>query len=160
MKITRNTPDQLIIENNPIWLAVFVSAFAMVFVAIGLFNIGAEPVMGFAFIGGGLFFGILFNLAFIRRTQLILDGPRNLVELRRRGWLNYVSMTWELRYLDRAIVESSNSGDSTTYRAAFVINGGMDAGTHPVTLVYSSGRGAKRAKDAINAWLDSRTTAS
>ncbi len=156
MKITRETPDQLIIENNPIWLAIFVSVFGLIFFGIGLANVRAEPGMGIAFIAGGLAIAVGFNMIFIRRTQLILDRPRNLVELRRKGWLNYVSMTWELQYLTRADVQSSSSGDTNTYRAALQISGGMDAGTHPITLVYSSGRGAKRAANAINRWLDSQ----
>ena len=158
MKVTDETPEQLILENNPIWLALFVSIFGLVFFAIGLANLSADLTLGLAFMAGGLGIGIGFNMIFVRRTQLILDRPGNYVELRRRSWLGYSRMTWELRYLDRAIVETSHSGDSDTHRAALVFDGGMDAGTHPVTLVYSSGRGAERAQDAINGWLDSRCT--
>lgn len=153
MKITRNTPEQLVVENNPIWFAVFVTGFALVFVAIGLFTISVEPLNGVIFIFAGLFFGIVFNMVFIRRSQLILDAPRALVELRRRSWFGYKRWTWDLRYLDRAIVQTSSSGDSDTHRAALVIDGGMDAGIHPITVVYSSGRGADRARSAINSWL-------
>ncbi|MFK7836027.1 MAG: hypothetical protein AB8B60_07395 [Sulfitobacter sp.] len=153
MKVTRDTPAQLIVENNPIWLAIFVSVFGLVFFAIGLFNVTSQPGMGVIFMLGGLAIGVGFNIIFIRRTQLILDAPRNLVELRRRSWIKYYTMTWELSYLDHAIVETSNSGDTPTHRAALVISGGMDAGTHPITLVYSSGRGARRAESAINTWL-------
>lgn len=155
MKIVRESADQLIIENNPIWLAAFVTLFGLVFLGIGLSVFGTEPGTGLAFIAGGLGIAIGFNMIFVRLTQLILDKPRDLVELRRRGWLEYSSLTWELRYLDRAIVETSRSGDTDTHRAALVISGGMDAGTHPITWVYSSGRGASRAMNAVNGWLDS-----
>ena len=153
MKISRNTPEQLILDNNPIWLALFVTGFSLVFVAIGLANLGPTPGMGAAFIGGGLFFGVVFNMVFTRRTQLILDRPANKVELRRRSWFGYSRLSWELQYLQEAVVQTSRSGDTDTHRAALVISGGMDAGVFPVTLVYSSGRGAKRARDAINGWL-------
>lgn len=152
MKVTRDTPEQLIVENNPILLAIFVSVFGLIFVGIGLANIAEDFSMGLLFILGGLIFGVGFNMIFVRRTQLILDAPRNLIELRRRSWIRYSAMTWELRYLDRAIVQTSHSGDTPTHRAALIINGGMDVGTHPITLVYSSGSGAKRAADAINRW--------
>lgn len=152
MKITRNTPTQLIVENNPIWLAIAVTLFALVFVAAGLAMIRTEPVAGIMMTGFAILAAVVFNIAFTRRTQLILDSTKNLIELRRRSWFGYSKMTWELRYLDRAIVEVSRSGDTNTYRAALIITGGMDAGTHPLTLVYSSGKGADRAKTAINDW--------
>lgn len=152
MKIKRSTPDQLILENNPIWLAIFLSLFGLTFLGIGLANLGAQPGMALAFMLGGLGVGVGFNMIFIRRTQLILDRPRNLVELRRRSWLGYSVLSWSLEHLGGAVVETSHSGDTDTHRAALVIRGGMDAGTHPITLVYSSGRGARRAVDAINDW--------
>lgn len=161
MKVTRDTPEQLIVENNPIWLAVFVSLFGLIFVGVGLSLLGSETGMAMLFIGGGLAIGIGFNMIFIRRTQLILDQARNLVELRRRSWLGYSSRTWELQYLKRAEVQTSRSGDTDTHRAVLIIDGGMDAGDHPLTLVYSSGSGARRAQAAVNDWLgalDSRTT--
>ncbi len=153
MKVTRNLPEQLIIENNPIWLAIFVSVFGLVFFGVGLANVSSEPAMGIAFMLGGLGIAVGFNIIFIRRTQLILDRTRNLVELRRRSWIKYYTMSWQLNFLDRAIIQTSRSGDTDTHRAALVITGGMDAGTHPITLVYSSGSGARRAASAINDWL-------
>ena len=100
-------------------------------------------------------FGIAGLNGFFRRTQLILDRPRNLVELRHRSIiiLGSTRHTWELHNLDRAIVEPSDSGDNISYRPAMVISGELNAGTHPITLVYSGGSGAKRAAHAINDWL-------
>jgi len=160
MKVTRDTPDQLIIENNPVWLAILISIPLFVFLVVGIFTIKTDLSTGLVFVVGSLIMGVVFNLAFIRRTQLILDRSRNLVELRRRSMLGYKKRTWELGYLDRVVIQSSNSGDSTTYRAAMVFSDGMDAGTHPITLVYSSGSGADRAAGAINRWLDSDTPTS
>lgn len=159
MKVVRNTPDQLILENNPWLLAILVCAFALIFVTIGLFTISSDLWLGVSFLFGGLLGGTVFVAAFVRRTQLILDRPRNLVERRRRSVLGYSKMTWKLEHLAGAAVQSSQSGDSTTYRAALRFNGGMDAGTHPITLVYSSGSGADRAARAINAWLDTEPDA-
>lgn len=152
MKISRNTPEQLILDIRPIWLAIFVSVFGLVFLGVGLAIVGSEKGTGIAFILAGAVIVTVFNLAFIRRTQLILDRPRNLIELRRKSFLGYSSRTWELQYLDKAVVETSRSSDTNTHRAALVISDGMDAGTHPVTLVYSSGSGARRSADAINSW--------
>jgi hypothetical protein len=155
MKIIRNTPEQLILENRPVWLAVGVTLFSLIFFAIGLLTLGDNPGNAVVFMVAGLGMGLIFNMVFVRRSQLILDAPRNLVELRRRSWFGYKSWTWELHYLDHAIVEGSYAKDTNTSRACLVIGGGMDAGTHPITIVSSSGRGAKLAADTINAWLDS-----
>ncbi|MEM7520359.1 MAG: hypothetical protein AAF307_04915 [Pseudomonadota bacterium] len=153
MKIVRNTPSQLILENTPIFFALMISAFGLVFVAIGVFAWADALTNGIAFVLGGMVIVVVGNLAFVRRTQVILDQTRALVELRRRSWLGYSSMTWELRYLAGALVQTSNSGDTPTHRAVLNISGGMDEGVHPITLVYSSGKGAHLAEAAINDWL-------
>lgn len=155
MKVIRDTPEQLIIENRPVLLAILISLFALSFVAAGLFTMPQEPFVGAALASGGLVIGVVFNMAFTRRTQLILDRSKASVELRRRSWFGYSRMTWELQYLREALVQSSATDNTKTYRAALVIAGGMDPGVHPLTLVYSSGSGAKRAESAINRWLDS-----
>lgn len=153
MKVTRDTTDQLILENNPIVIAILISCFALIFVAAGLFLMSEQFWFGLLFTISGVAIGIVFNMAFSRRTQLILDRPSNHIELRRKSMLGYKKQTWELNYLDRAIVQSSRTDNTTTYRAAMVFSDGMDAGTHPITIVYSSGGGAERASNAINNWL-------
>ena len=153
MKINRNTPQQLIVENNPVWLAVILGVSTLIFVGVGLSKLSQDLWTGAAIIGAALVMGAIFNLAFVRRSQFIFDRPGNLVEMRRKSLVRYTKRSWELAHLERAIVQSSRSDDTTTYRAALVFTDGMDAGTHPITLVYSSGRGASRAAEAINNWL-------
>ncbi|MEM6305267.1 MAG: hypothetical protein AAF744_11130 [Pseudomonadota bacterium] len=153
MKVLRDTPEQLIIENNPIWLAVFLTGFALIFLGIGLFTMSTDFWLGLAFVAGGVLAGTVFLISFVRRTQVIFDRPQNRVEMRRRSLLGYSTRSWALEHFARADVQSSRSDNSTTYRAVMVFDGGMDAGTHPITLVYSSGSGAQRACDAINRWL-------
>jgi hypothetical protein len=156
MKTTRNTPDQLILENTPWVIAICLVIFILIFVAVGLVMLADGdwgPAMAFFFVGGGA--GVAALFAFVRRTQLILDRPRNLIELRRKSLYNQTVQTFELIHLKNAVVESMRSNEAITYRATLVISGGMQAGHHPITLVYSSGTGADRAVAAINAWLDS-----
>ena len=63
-------------------------------------------------------------------------------------------MQHKLEHLQKSELQSSKSTNSgMTYRIALVLDGGMDAGTHPVTPVYVSGNGAKRGVEAINTWL-------
>ncbi len=157
MKILRDTPDQLILENNPVLPAILLGCFSLVFIAIGLFNYTQDISVGISFGLAGLAIGVIFTAVFIRRTQLILDHPRNLVEQRSKSMLGYTRRTWDLHDLDRAIVQSSQGDDTTTYRIALVFVGGMDAGTHPVTQVYTSGPSTERAAETINRWLAATT---
>jgi len=154
MKATRNTPDQLILENNPIWLVVFINAFALIFIAVGLFMLPDELLIGIAFTLGGLLIAVAFNLAFARRTQLILDRPANRIELRRRSLLAYYRQIWTIEDVTGATVQTSMSGDSPTHRAALNVHiYGRDE-VHPVTLVYTSGSGPAQAVTLINDWLN------
>lgn len=152
MKVIRDTPDQLILENNPIFLAIAISLFGLLVVGIGLFTIAENFLSGVALLFLGLGLGIGFNILFVRRTQLILHAPDDLVTLRRRGWMGDTEQTWALKHLEKAIVETAPGSDTT--RPLIVFAGGMDAGTHPVTKVSSSGSGALITSETINRWLD------
>ncbi len=155
MKIVRNTPEQLILRSVPWVMSILLCAFFLGAIGFGLnaFFKGefAEAFWGLLALPAFL---SIFLIAFIRRDEVILDRSRDLLELRHATLLRRTKVRHALHNLDRAMVQTSNSGDSgPTHRAALVLHGGMDAGTHPVSPVYSSGNGAKRAVDAINAWL-------
>ncbi len=159
MKITRDTPDQLILENKPWVIGALMIFMFVVFTGAGLMAIASGEILFgalFALLGGGVSAGCF--AAFVRRTMVIFDRPGGTINLRRKGVFGMTDVTHELRHLDRAVVQTSHSTDSdghssTTHRCAIILNGGMSAGTHPLTLVYSSGSGADRAADAINRWL-------
>lgn len=96
----------------------------------------------------------IFIVVFVRRDDLILDRSRNLLELRHSTFRGRTTVKHKLEHLDRAVLQTSHSSEGgTTHRIALVLDGGMDAGTHPTTPVYVSGHGAKRGVEAINAWL-------
>lgn len=159
MKVTRNTSDQLILENKPWLIGSMLIFMFVVFVGAGLFAISAGQLLSgsvFALIGGGVS-GLCFILL-IRRTMVIFDRGTGTIDLRRKSMLGMTNVTHELKYLDRAIVETSRSTDSdghtsVTHRCAIVLIDGPSAGTHPLTIVYSSGNGADQAANAINTWL-------
>lgn len=154
MKATRDTPDQLILENNPVVLVTCINLFALVFIAIGLFLLPEELLIGIAFTLGGLLIAVAFNLAFARRTQLILDRPANRVELRRRSLLAYYRQVWTIKDVTGAALQTSMSGDTPTHRAALNVHiYGRDE-VHPITLVYTSGQGPAQAVARINDWLN------
>ena len=155
MKVIYNTPEQLILRSRPWLLAVVFGACILGSVAFGLNALVAgergQALWGLIAIPAFL---ALFLVIFVRRDDVILDRSRDLLELRHSTLLGRRKVQHRLADLERAMVQSDNkSDDGPTYRVALVLHGGMDAGTHPVTPVYSGGDGAKRAADAINAWL-------
>lgn len=154
MKVVRNTPDQLILKSTPWLFGLLLSAGILVSVSLGLSSIGREnwTDVFWGVIGVPAFLA-LFMVIFVRRDDLILDRQQNIAELRHATFFGRKRIRHELAHLDRAIVQQGTSRNSTTYRVAIILNGGMDAGTHPVTEVYASGNGARTAADAINAWL-------
>ena len=154
MKIVQNTPDQLILKSTPWLFGLILSAGIVISVGFGL-NAASSANWTEAFWGviGIPAFLALFLVIFIRRDDLILDRGQMTVELRHATFFGKRRIVHDLSHLERAVIQKGTSQKSDTYRVAIVLNGGMDAGTHPVTEIYSSGNGAQIAADAINGWL-------
>jgi len=96
----------------------------------------------------------------VRRVQLVFHRGENWVEVRRRSALGQSTVRHRLDEIAEAVVQSSRSSEGgTTYRAALVIPQGESQGVHPVTIYYSSGRGAARMARAINDWLNAARAA-
>lgn len=152
MKITRNIPDQLIIENTPWVLSLLLGLGGLLFVAIGLsLQVNGIP-WGLAFVAASLIpFGLL--LAFARRLQILFLRPEREVIIRRRSLLSRSSVTHDLSDVHEAIVQSSRANNSTTYRVALNLTRGQSAGIHPLTLSYDNFNDHARTVTTINAWL-------
>lgn len=163
MKVTRNTPNQLILSDTPWFIGITLVLFILIFVGLGLFLMteGGEAILFgliFALGGGGLGFGAF--CAFVRRVQVILDRDKDSIVIRRHSVFGYDAVEHMLSNLSHAEIEStisrSNKGSSTLYRPVLILNKGMSAGRHPIVEAYSSGRGAHRLVDAVNGWLPAR----
>jgi uncharacterized membrane protein YbhN (UPF0104 family) len=155
MKIVRNTSEQLILRSVPWVIAIVLSVFVLAVIGFGLKSLfeGNKTDAFWGLLAIPLFLSI-FIVAFVRRDDLILDRSRNLLELRHSTFRGRTKIQHKLEHLAEAKLQSSRtSKGAMTYRIALVLEGGMDAGTHPVTPVYASGNGAKRGVEAINAWL-------
>ena len=163
MKVTRNTPNQLILSNTPWFIGITLVLFILAFVGAGVFmaSEGGEGILFgifFALFGGGLGFGAF--CAFVRRVQVILDRDKNSITIRRQSVFGYEQVEHVLSNLSHAETESttsrSDNGTSTLYRPVLILDEGMSAGRHPIVEAYSSGRGAHRLVDAVNDWLPAR----
>ena len=155
MKITTDTPDLLIVESRPVLLAIGLTLFILVFVAVGVGLMMAGEWWGILFALGGGGMGFLAFWGFVRRVQVVFHRPGAYVEFRRRNIFGGSTVRHNLAEIGRAEVEESRSSDSgPTYRVALVVERGQSAGRHPLTLAYSSGSAHRRAAEAINAWLE------
>lgn len=163
MKVTRNTPNQLILSYTPWFIGISLVFFILAFVGAGVFlaSEGGEGILFgifFALFGGGMGFGAF--CAFVRRVQVILDRNENSILIRRQSVFGYDAVEHKLSNLSHAEIESttsrSDNGTSTLYRPVLILDEGMSAGRHPVVEAYSSGRGAHRLVDAVNGWLPAR----
>lgn len=161
MKIVRHTPEQLILRNVPWAMAIAISAAILGLMAWGFFALAqGDYTQCVVMLLCAAFMGLFFAL-FVRRDDLILDRSRNLIELRHASVFGRYKVRHMLEHLEKALVQTQttasrgahSTGGGPTHRVALVLNGGMDAGTHPATEIYTSGKGAHRAVDAINAWL-------
>ena len=147
MRVSHQSQDRLVIGSRPLWPGLVASTFILVGAAmmLGLFEADDPPWWA-----GALFMGMgaITFIAFVRRVQIVFDRPAGTITVRRRSVFEPSEIQYELQYLQRAIVQTSDGN----HRCAFTLDGGMDAGTHPVTEFYMSGGGAQRITDAINSW--------
>ncbi len=163
MKVTRNTPDQLILSNTPWLIGIMLVVFILCFVGAGLFMAteGGEGIffgIFFALVGGGLGFGAF--CVFVRRVQVILDRRTNSILIRRQSIFGYETVEHDLSNLSHAEVETTTSTrkgtSSKMHRPVLILEKGMSAGRHPIVEAYVSGGGAQRMVDAVNGWLPAR----
>ena len=154
MKIVRNTPELLILEERPILLTLLLLAFTLglAWGAIGLWGEGervVSVVMGLM----SVVIAIVLATTF-RRVRLFLDAATDTFSVRTADRHGTRTVSYPLHHLDKAMVETSNSGDGgPTHRVAYILRSGMDVGRHPVTSYFTGGTGPRTAADAINAWL-------
>ncbi|WP_138421652.1 hypothetical protein [Maritimibacter alexandrii] len=154
MKVITHTPDLLIVEDRPVFIAIMLIVFTLVFLGAGLGILAAGEWWGliFAGLGGGM--GLLFFAIFVRRVQVVFHRPDRYVEFRRKNVFRALKVRHDLRDVSRAIVERNRSSEGgTTYRVTLVFDTGESAGLHPITFAYSSGSGHANAARAINEWL-------
>ncbi len=163
MKVTRKTPDQLILSNTPWLIGIMLVVFILCFVGAGLFMAteGGEGIffgIFFALVGGGLGFGAF--CVFVRRVQVILDRRTNSIVIRRQSIFGYYTVKHDLSNLSYAEVETTTSSrkgtSSKMHRPVLILEKGMSAGRHPIVEAYVSGGGAQRMVDAVNVWLPAR----
>jgi hypothetical protein len=154
MKVTRDTPDLLVLDDVPWVLAAALMVPLLVFLAATLALLVAGEWTGAAGALAGTALWAMALTVFVERLQLILDRGAGTVTLRRRTLWRYRQDIFALASLARADVDTRRrSKGGLTHRPVLVFDTGEDRGTWPVTEIYTSGQGADRTAAAINRWL-------
>ena len=160
MKVTLNTPDQLILSHKPWFFGILFSLNTLIFAASGLLLIwagGTALWYGLALIIAGAAFGVWSFYLLVRRVQVIFDRAQSTIVIRQKSIFGYEAIEHTLSELSHADVESAAQTPSWVakprYRPTLVLDKGMSAGRHPIILAYSPGSEAKRIVDVINDWL-------
>lgn len=153
MKVTENSAALLVLDDRPWILGLVLTTMVLAMVWAGIQSLagGSLGGLGILAVAAATFAA---SALFIRRTQIVFDGPGGWVEVRSRTLFRYGCVRHRIDEIERAMVESMSSDNSRTYRVTLVIAHGQSAGRHPVTPVYSSGPGSAAAVSAINRWLD------
>ncbi len=148
MKVTRNTPEHLIVGENPIWVAVLTGGLAFLFTAIGVGLIMAGEWFGAMFFIG-TFVGLLTMYVFVRRVQLIFDRQAGTLTIQRKNLNRAKQVVHPLEEVKGAELE----GNGNMLRVALVLTG-QSAGRHPITQAYSNVGDHHGVAKAINDWLE------
>ncbi|WP_208348203.1 hypothetical protein [Pseudaestuariivita rosea] len=160
MKITRDTPEQLILDYTPWIFAIGISAVTLAVTGVGISNILQGDLKGFfPLIIGGLTGGLLF-VFFVERTQAIFDKTTGHVTLRRRTVFRYDQVQFDLADIDQAVLQRQKrveqkrfQSDMYLYRPAIEIGKDQDKGVYPLREVYGDDKGPQDIVDRINQWL-------
>lgn len=154
MKVTTDTPDLLVIDDRPLFLAIMLILFILAFVGVGFFLVSEGIWAGLIFGGFGGALGLAGYALFVRRVQVVFHRPEGWFEIRRKSLFSSEKVRHALSEISHAeIAVLRSTGTSNTWRVEMVIPEGESAGRHPITLSYSNGPGHQRCKDAINRWL-------
>jgi hypothetical protein len=152
MKVTRDTPDHLILEDVPVALGIGLFLFLMAFILPGgLLMFFGEWVIGLFFVvfGGGL--GLLAIVVFVQRRQVILDRAAGTLTIRSASILHRDQQVHPLSEVSGAEVRISPGGQSLF--AAIIIPDGEAKGVYPLGASSAKGPDPATVAQTINRWL-------
>lgn len=152
MKVKRNTPEILVVGATPWLTGLAMIGFILIFAGVSISLLLEGELIGLGFLIG-VIVGIGGFAAFVRRTQVVFNRPEGWVEIRSKTVLGMKVIRHDLSEISQAIVESSHSDGTTTYRVSLIIPSGQSTGTHPLSPIYSNTADHHGVAEAINHWL-------
>ncbi|SHE97252.1 hypothetical protein SAMN05444273_103311 [Litoreibacter ascidiaceicola] len=153
MKVTRNLPEQLIVENRPWVVSLALVGGWLLFFGIGLSILLSGQAMGLIFMAAS-FIPVVLLYFFARRTQALFLRSEGKLVIRRKTLLGGSVVEHQLHEVQNAIVQASHTKKGgTTYRVALVFPEGQSAGIHPLVFAYDNFSDHHGIADTINQWL-------
>ena len=104
--------------------------------------------LGLIFAASTAFVGLFFALVLVR-TKIWFNRESDHIAIRKRTVRGTTTAFYKVSDLRSAVVQTTNSGDTSTHRCALMFSDE----TVPLTRAYTSGKAADHAADAINGWL-------
>ncbi|QBF29968.1 hypothetical protein [Thalassococcus sp. S3] len=156
MKITRDTPDQLILEHRnfayvlPAGIVTLLFFWLLMLMTTQGFELRALLIVGLASVAA-----FVVTLFLPERSQLILDTSTGLAEHRRKTPFGYRSINYDLSDIDQIGIERSfTSQGNPAYRARLEVGRGMSAGQHLLTRGFDLAEASLSDLQRANEWLD------
>lgn len=171
MRIVEQSPDRMLLEVRPVGLMIVCVGLFLLFLVLGLgmraFMSGFGSLVGFPEMPGlqampaipgmnlmayASVLPLLIGVFLIKTRRVTLDRRSGMITLASRGVLGRSEKTYPLSALQGASLASNRSEEGgTTYRA--VLHFSDQSGIVPLAPYFTSGGGAARTVNAINAWL-------
>lgn len=155
MKVTRNTPEQLIVEHRSWFVSLSLAAAGLLVVWFGLKLLQHDhrEVIAWLIIASGVgLFGLM--VLFTRRSQTLFLRDEGKVIVRKQGHRGLHQIEFLIDDIDIATLQQKgfNKGGPKS-RIALVIPHGEDAGAYPLTGSYDTDYDYFETMCTINLWL-------
>jgi len=111
MKVTRNLPQQLIVEDRPWLISLMLVAFILIFAAASIGAFAEGQLLGGVLLGLGAGIGGVAMFLFSRRVQVVFDRPSDTITIKRRTMRGTTVVRHRLSNLGSTVLERS-SGNS------------------------------------------------
>ena len=147
----REEPGRLTLDSASWWVSGGFAAAILLALFFGIGAIRGGEAEGWWLIFVAVFLST-FLLAFTERCQLVLDEGRAEMIYRRRTFRGHAETRRPLADLMRAEVHTQTSDGGGTHRMELIVG----AERIPFRHVLRGGDSAKRAAEAVNAWLRAR----
>lgn len=152
MKVIAQSDTQLILEDKPWLLGIFMIAMALVFLAGSMALLGDGEILGGVMMGSiGVGAPLLIGALMVRRVRLNLDRTTGRITRTSRSVAGLTEVTFALDRLKHAQVGVSTDSDGSTCRTELKLRNPDEI--VPFTSYYTSGRKPERLCNAVNAWL-------
>lgn len=159
MKIARNTPDTLILDDRPWLLGGLLVLLILIFAGFGLNALFAGRSAGLLGLAGAAFWGVAL-VVFVRRTTVTFDRTTGQITRLVKSLRRATTTVWPLSGVSKADIETRMSRNtrkagraSVTPMHRPVLHWTDGSTATPLMEVYVSGDGASETAAAINRWL-------